>query len=1079
MPKGLYTRSNSSKSSIGKYTREAGGASPKQEDKAVSTPRGKVLVGHDLEATLRRPSNVMSGLAPALPVSPPRSVSSKSSPATSPSRTRGHNASELRSLAQKHRVRDFKAESNSDLSSQRTSRSTLASFTSTGESVYEDAIEPESDDAEEVLNLDESDKILPPLEGEFLPDTPPELEVPERESRSRQITPKPNPQSQPSPTQLASPAPLSPEAVAFLDERTLYEQRQVDLQAEARRQASSRMSISSVQTSPPRSGPPTSRRHSGIVSRTTVPQSHFRRASLSSATSPPISGSRQRHLKPLVLTPARTMSTPLTSDSSHLSSPQRRLSTFDGSLDGGLRTHSRGSSYYDGTIRTTSPLSPGGHSAGSRSTSPYQSSPGRQGSTSGHVKRRSLGYVDSSNDPLSTFGRRAIGYDHRARSASEDTRVTRTTIDSALSRFTTTDGESPESSLGGSWSDGRQASPLLNDKEWEHQWQANGTSGTPLEMVAEVSSGDIKPIDFAEEDAQVHTDQHRFASAAPIMRRRAATDDRRSVASSGSRSGSLFETSLAVVKAPSMIRRDSVPPTPPPKLPLPRTPSSRHAPADVPNKRSRHINDDSWNSASLRHDRSPSISSVGDEDSDPPENSRKSMLTDTRPPTSSPRRPIVIKGTNSRSAAAQARRSARLSLAEPPLYPITTPSNRNSDYSSEQPLDSRPSSRASRHTEGHSSRESSSDVRFGAPLSTLREDGDSCPSDDFASYRYGTQRSQPLSERAPSRASYASPRISIGSTFANGFGATRKVDFEPRDPRTREELDAGQGSYLEVLLYSEPPPRPKKDSARWSTTTASTMATTSKKEPLGPPLIRSDSPPSQPIANKAKSGGNFAQKFFGGLRGKPALGSAIDKNSRLAPKKRPVSMMVPASTRVEQPKPRPIVSGPLELQRAEQEQKQQGLESGGTIPSNLSVSFAPPIPVMKSYTSLSRAYEQDSDSHHHHQLPRSGSRTSFETVDRPAPRPFSLPPGLVTSRSDAPPPAPPVPFKPPRSPLRPSANSGNELLQPASSRTSPVLSFKSFQSQQPSINSNAARSSISTSEPIGVRDVMRGQFLER
>ena len=175
------------------------------------------------------------------------------------------------------------------------------------------------------------------------------------------------------------------------------------------------------------------------------------------------------------------------------------------------------------------------------------------------------------------------------------------------------------------------------------------------------------------------------------------------------------------------------------------------------------------------------------------------------------------------------------------------------------------------------------------------------------------------------------------------------------------------------------------------------------------------------------------------------------------------------SSRRPQKDARPIVSGPLELERAKLDQK-----SEVTNPQNLSVSFAPPIPIMKSYTSLARVYEEEAT---HSHLNRSAS---LETIDRPPPRPFSLPPGLVTSASkdSLKPPVPPV--KPPRSPLRSQSTSPNDLLRPASPRAvSPVHSFKSFQSQQPSIRSDTGRSTPSTSEPIGVRDVLRGQFLER
>ncbi|GAA5997270.1 hypothetical protein JCM5350_007872 [Sporobolomyces pararoseus] len=1079
IPRGLYTESNSSRASIGRYERkdeEDQLEEDSREFQAVSTPRGKILVGQDLQNTLRRPSGGMKGLAPALPVSPPRSGSSKSSPATSPIRSRRINTADLRNLAQKQRTRDFQGE-DGDFASQRASRSTIASFTST-ESIYEDAIEPDSDTAEAEEHLPDMYPpllavVLPPLNIEQLPDTPPELELPDREPRSRQITPKPNHHSEISSSLLASPTPLSPEVVASLDERTLYERRQVQLQAEARRRGSTRLSISSLPVSPRGPVSPSYRRHSGILPISSPRQaSHIRRLSLSSASSPPVSGSRHWHPKPLVLTPARTMSTPLTSEPSLSSaSPQRHLSAQEGSLDGHLRTHSRASSCYDGTIRTVSPLSPGGYSAGSRPTSPFQSSPRRQSSLSVNPRRRSLGYVDSSNETLSTFGRRAMGHNSRGRSASEDTGATRTTVDSTMTRFTM-DDETPESSSGG-WSDERKPSPLLDDREWEQQWQVNGSSGgTPLESVAEVSLGTIKTIDFAEEEEEESPKAYlqQFSSTAPIVRRRAATEDRKSTTSGSSRSNSIVEMSLATIR-PSSIRRDSVPPTPPPKMPLPRPPPARHNSSPLPTKRSRQRYDESWNG--VQDQSSTSSQSVGDEDSDDPVSPKRPSNTMNANQQSSPRRPIVIKGSTPRSAAALARRSARLSLVDPPLPPpsASATSDRYSTYSDEQRGGSRSSSRASRHTGGHSSREASQEARYGRPpLSTLAE-SETSPMYDF-SPRFLPRESdisQGRSERSQSRTSYSSPRISIGSTFANGFGATRRVELEPRDPRTREELDAGSGSYLEVLLYSEPPARSKPPSARWSSVTSSTTAQSSSKESIGSPFIRSDSPPSIPTttANKNKSGNNFAQKFFGGFKGKNSQTGSKPSSSTVT--RRPLSLMSQDSSRRPQKDARPIVSGPLELERAKLDQN-----SEVTNPQNLSVSFAPPIPIMKSYTSLARVYEEEST---HSHLNRSAS---LETIDRPPPRPFSLPPGLVTSASkdSLKPPVPPV--KPPRSPLRSQSTSPNDLLRPASPRAvSPVHSFKSFQSQQPSIRSGTGRSTPSTSEPIGVRDVLRGQFLER
>ncbi|GAA5847510.1 hypothetical protein JCM3766R1_005335 [Sporobolomyces carnicolor] len=1279
IPRGLYAELNRSTTSLARDRDERDPDTTRTTSAAaaaVSTPRGKVLVGLDLHTTLRRPSGGLTGLAPALPVSPPRTASSKSSsPATSPTRSRRVDAADLRSLAQRHRAREF----DGDLPSHRASRSTLASCTST-ESVYEDAIEPETDDAEEVLELpakgESPAKVLPPLDSSHLPDTPPELEVPDREPRSRQITPRPNSRASgaadPAPF-FASPTTLSPQVVASLDEQALYEQRQAELHAEVKRRPSSRLSISSLPTSPRGGGgggsasSPSYRRHSGVLPLSPRSQSHVRRLSLSSPPVGAAAGARIWHPKPLVLTPARTMSTPLTADPSVPASPHRHLSlsTHDGSLDGGaadschsVRSHSRQSSLYDGTIRSVSPLSPGGHAA-SRSTSPclFQPSPNRP-AASGNPRRRSLGYVDSScssslssphyyqhphHDPLSTFGRRAMiggggggGYERRGRTASEDTRVTRSTIDSASStRFThREDDETPESSSGG-WSDEqRKPSPLLDDREWEQQWHVHGggggggggggsSGGTPLETVAEVSLANVIVEEEDDHDADAPA-MTTTAPAAPIVRRRAATEDRESTGSGSSqRSDSVADCSFATTVRPgSTIRRDSVPPTPPPKMPLPRPPPSTR-------KRGNELHDESVARGQSRHRRSTgsssSSSSVGDDDdeddgrhvaaveegerkpnqtlllSSSEESKRRDILS------SSPRRPIVIKGTTSRSAAALARRTARLSLIDPPRH-YSSASIDSIDSSSELTLGSRPSSRASRRTVGQTSngggrsREGSHETRFGGgggglPLSTLPEsesvmvedddDEDAWSSNDRARStrgvatsnsgtdprRFESSRRSVSSRQTTSRASHyssASPRISIGSTFANGFGATRRVELEPRDPRTREELDAGQGSYLEVLLYSDPPPRPTTASARSSTAFATT--TTQRPPPphhhkkssssIGTPLIRSDSPPtatgrsSSSRAAKPGGGNNLAQKLFGGFRSKSAASANSAKSdttkATTANRRRPMSMVVPNSTtttttmaaarapppELNSKKPRPIVSGPLELQRAElehrqqQQQQQQRLHDGERTTndglSGLSVSFAQPtIPIMKSYSSLARVYYHDQDAtassySSQSQLNRSAS---LETIERPAPRPFSLPPGLVAhgSRSSESlrAPAPPRPIKPARSPLRPvalnqsssSSSRTTSLLQPnrngqdeeeeeeeeedddaRRASSSPVYSsFESFQSHKSpprsaaivamtktrsSSSSSSRRSTQQHHEPIGVRDVLRGQFLE-
>ncbi|GAA5931874.1 uncharacterized protein JCM15063_001591 [Sporobolomyces koalae] len=1065
------------------------------DNSTISTPKGKSLFG-DNQDTLKRPrtDDTSLSLAPALPVSPSSSDSARSSPSTSPSRARRG-----KTAAKQQRVRNY-GTGELEIASHRTSRSTLASFSSTGDSVYEDAVEPDSDEAEEVLSeLDHTEGpiVLPPLESSELPDTPPELDIAGQGSRSRQITPRPTQQS-PSATMLASPIPLSPEAVARLDEHTLYQQRQVELQAEARKnRGTPRRSISSLPTSPQDRLPASFRRHSGMIVLATAPPSHPRRASISLASSPPVSGNRQWHPKPLVLTPARTVSTPLTTDSSLLTSPKRHMLTYEGSLDGHLRTHSRGSSYHDGTIRTVTPLSPSAYSASSRSVSPFQSSPRRLSGSSGNPKRRSLGYVGSQADLLSSFGKRAIGLGHRPRSASEDTGVTRLTIDSTISRFTA-DGETPASSSSG-WSDEvktNRSSPQLDDKEWDQQWQMNRSNGTPLEMVAEVSVGDIHQNDLPDralEEQSVSSkpdmreEPLRFsqdgASIAPKVRCRAATDDRTSVGSSGSEPVSFVEPVLATprtLSAAAMLRRGSVPPTPPPRLPLPRTPSSTDDAKSAPKKRTRPEYEERRNS-----DR-PSF------DSTAPREDTSNMPKSPKKTTASPRRPIVIPSTTPRSAAALARRTARLSLTDPPVRPpipekfdASIPNDPN-----QHDARSRTSSYASRSSIAPPSQDG--DVRVKQPLSPLLESCAPIGSPSLSQYQPDSQRSVSRTSRAPSRASHMSPRISIGSTFANGFGATRRVDFEPRDPRTREELDAGQGSYLEVLLYSEPPPRPERRSTRWSTMSAATSATSSTKDAAPSPFIRSDSPTTN---SQDKSGHTFAHRLFSGFRGK----SSSDKDRRsYQSKSRPSSLASQTMPRSAQPRPRPIVSGPLELENAELARTLQARASrqfsSSANTSNLTVSFAAPIPVMKSYTSLARAYEEEEEVapvDPNQSLSHSQSHASLDTVDRPAPRAFALPPGLVRTNDDDSPPPPPPPFKPPRSPLRPVYNSEVELLHPPSARAvSPVLSFKSFPSPNMSFESSSVRTDYSrarsssmgrnsSSEPIGVRDVLRGQFLER
>ncbi|GAA5841980.1 hypothetical protein JCM11251_001434 [Rhodosporidiobolus azoricus] len=426
--------------------------------------------------------------------------------------------------------------------SSRASVLTLDSLLTTGESVYEDATEGNTDDGweDDEPNLPHSLSNL--TKSPILPDTPPsESELAAASSDVRKTPRAPSPRT---PPQCSHPEFIDGQLISpssSFEDQAILLQRRATLQAEASRRIAIRHSISPIPSSTPADTSSTVlslRRFSALPRQPAAHPTDPHRASISGptptstlATSPP----RQWHPKPLVLTPARTIHTPLTSSAA--SPPRRRESLGLNSSPGGhSRTHSNVSNFsnWSGGSR---PLSP-------RSGSPYMSlTLGRTGSLSGPSgsasRRRSTGYVASAGDlalPREGQHRKSLSVTgtgaglgriswmngsagpplRRDRSASEDTGGSGLTGESATTRYASStisareDRGTPDSSAS-EWSDekeGReedkkreeqkkgekglhQGSPSMNDQEWEQEYfrRTNGASSVPLESVQEGDSG--------------------------------------------------------------------------------------------------------------------------------------------------------------------------------------------------------------------------------------------------------------------------------------------------------------------------------------------------------------------------------------------------------------------------------------------------------------------------------------------------------------------------------------------------------------------------------------------------------------
>ncbi|GAA5868461.1 hypothetical protein JCM8547_006282 [Rhodosporidiobolus lusitaniae] len=1101
----------------------------------------------------------------------------------------------LQDSATRHRSKDILRASGR---SSRASMATLDSLLTTGESVYEDATEGDSNDEaweDEVVDLTAYLPDHPPnlAKSPVLPDTPPTEE--ELASSTIDIRKTPRATAPPTPP-LSSFDNFSPRS-AF-EEQSFLLQRRATLQAEANRHAAIRQAISSS-PSDSSSTVVALRRFSAVPARSAHPADPHR-ASISGSTTLSTSPARPWHPKPLVLTPARTVYTPLTSDPQ---SPPRRRESVGLSPRGHARNHSTVSNMSTWSVGSR-PLSPPS-GRGSPSTR-------RASSAMGPARRCSMGYLDPSAEArgLSGHQRRKSAsatsggaswmggangpYPQRNRSASEDTGGSNITGESSTTRYGSPGHprESPDSSASG-WSEekkdeelaeqvkGKNGSPLLDDSDWEREYFRR--TAAPLDVVDEADGAGLQTSAAA--TAEAFEPQHDAAPAEPSPRTTAEaasigllpTTDAPVVGAVDSTSSLPSSTPSSIPSTPP--RRlsfsavspsiSSSPPLPPkdsvhllqndpvaastnPSTPPPRRPSAKY--------------DQLWNgepsfdSAAEDSDASPrasldpmtperSVSRLNPAHADSP-SARSINSSSERPRSMTPKKgkPIVIKSVTARSSAANARRSHRLSQVEPPFLAggggnaanrlsarlskrlsmtMSSPEQRQQQQEQEAATTAAPSPPAqslprSPPREAVSKRTSivgsglaiwpppaeTKTVSLAPPLSyntdsevsSISGGLDSPTDDEDAWYRKHVER-----ERERVGNSSSSPRSS-GYSYPN---SRRRPGFEPRDPRAhRDEFEAGD-SFLEVLLNTEPPPSVRRASAfdgdrRWSNYSNGTIDTYRKSSA---PSLGSTTSAGSTLHPSVKTGGGFTKRIFGGLRKSPTFDNGG---------KKPISI-APQGSRRASNKPRPVVSAPLELQAASsamQAQRSlssmssssQGSQAGSVYWGSANSSpgqphalnLGPPLAVAYSNAVSAATGPPGEDAAEElASLHGDAPRQSLDSVYRPPPRAYALPPGLLQAGDQ--PPAPPS-HRPSRSP------SSTTSPSPAQSFTSVLASPLPFEmrSRQGSKDSSAAGSFVSASGAIpgafnagtavpmhwagtqvsaqeskGIREVLRGQFLER
>lgn len=502
-------------------------------------------------------------------------------------------------------------------------------------------------------------------------------------------------------------------------------------------------------------------------------------------------------------------------------------------------------------------------------------------------KRRSIGYVDSHD---------AAG--RRGRTASQDTTGAYSTDDSALSRSSSfPQPESPDSSVEG-WSDekdahgagmtraGSRGSLRLSDDEWERDHPRKSSRTGSLEMVEE---------DAALEQKTPMPESSSSVGLAPAIDFTAAT--------------------------PSTVHAPGSPAT------VTSPPLARHKA-----KYGEH-----WVAGTV------SDSAAEESDAAPPSrvSPNDSPVNPSRSASPMPRKgkPIVIQSVTARSSAANARRSQRLSQIEPPVgeggQRLSRVSRRlSSGPGGTPPPAASPRQQPATHSPDHTQRRLSSPrahVQTSQTLSGLAIWPPPAETKTMTLARPFAYASDAESAAGLSGRESETDDEAFGAKRSSARTGRRRPSFEPRNPRAApEDEEYGPESWLEVLLTEEPPARTSRRSSsishadpRRGSLTGATSETLSRKG-SAPAL---DGTPS---ASSRKSGG-LTKKLLGGLRTKaPEVSS---------PSKKPVSIAPQHGGSRRAPlKPRPIVSGPLELEAASTAMAAQ--RSTGSLGSATSLDFA-------------------------------------------------------------------------------------------------------------------------------------------
>ncbi|CDR43122.1 RHTO0S07e08548g1_1 [Rhodotorula toruloides] len=815
---------------------------------------------------------------------------------------------------------------------------TFDSMLTTGETVYEDAWEEFEAEDEDAFD----EPALPPLPVNFarspiLPDTPPS----EKELAAASLTPKVGsldvtPQTSP----LDAVTGFSPRS-AFEEQATLLQQRAA-LQLEAARISTARHSLS---IHPSEAAVKLlTRRYSAVPRISTQSFDAPQAARIASPTSP----NRPRHPKPLVLTPARTVHTPLTTSSAV--SPGRRRGSLTGSEQGG-RSRS-------GSLTIATPP---------RIMSPTRAHLAPSARSPAAIRRRSMGYIDSSSSlnsrptsvvsPVLPPKRDSVASSvssprlplSRNRSASEDTTSSQTTRTTASSRARLS-GSTDESPVSSVWSDEKDGlridsdgSPLGNNGvEFDRTWSRRGSA--PLPAVSETDGLETAKPTSPERDKPLPSSPRMVP--VPLSRPTTAQEASTIGLSPVSQAPivSIIASSPSTIRSPASRKSSGV---------------SRRETFQASTKRTKY--DEHW-TGGFASDSAAEESDFGRPSLDvAAAHAASGYLTETSSRSDSPaspafgssdgekrhsmatrRKPIVIRSGAARSSAAFARRSQRLSQLDPTVgdssHRLSRVVRRLSGVGKDDspPLPSRLHMAGAPSVAAHRQSTHSSKVRFDERrLSTARSPPSGAaavwpPPEEtktisFAptlSYNSESESSAGLSgrdsETDDEMARYRKPFRSLGSRPRRAF--------EPRDPRSRfEESDFGPESFLEVLLNEEPPARPRAGSydSRWSGYSTGMLDSDTK-----------GSSSSSKAFGTVKPAKGLANKLFGALAKSPKLSSSEDRPRRpvsITPRGSPA-----ADKRRPSNKPRPVVSGPLELEAASSAMRQQ--DSHGSTGSSTSFS---------------------------------------------------------------------------------------------------------------------------------------------